>query len=160
MKKDFRKGEVLFYIFGFILISILNLASRFLSTVLFAHYYGVEFDIEMVLGVLPVLSFSEANINLFRTISSLSLMVPTVVMFLMILQRFFRKTSKVEWKRGAAMNIWLFGLFLTLIQYGIAMLLDERIQFANDWRGLVVVILITMIGHKLWKKDKEQKNQA
>lgn len=160
VKKDFQKGEVLFYILGFVLVSLLNIGSRFLSTIGFSSFYGVEFDIEMVLGVLPVLSFSEANINLFRTISSLSLIVPAVVMFLMLLQRFFRKTSKVEWKRGAEMNIWLFGLFLTLIQYGIAMLLDERIQFANDWRGLVVVILITMMGHKLWKKDKEQKNQA
>lgn len=160
MKKEFQKGEVGLYLLGFILVSILNLGSRFVSTIFLAKYYDVAYNVEMLWDFLPVLSFSESNINLFRTISSLSLMVPAFVMLLMLLQRFLRKNSKVEWKREVGMNVWLFGLYLTFIQYGIAMLLDERIQFANDWRGLVVVLVFTVIGNGVYKRFKQEKNQA
>lgn len=157
MKNKYEKGEMLYYFIGLLIVSVLNIGSRFLSTIFLSNYYGVDYELEMVLGVLPVMSFSESNIIMFRTISSLSLVVPALLMFVLFYIRYFRKKAKVEWKRDATLNIWLFGLYLTFIQYGIALFLDERIQFANDWRGAVFVLVLVYLATNSNMKNLKRK---
>ena len=130
------------YLKYLLMISFSNLLVRLGTAVGFSKLWGVDFKVEKVMDVLPVLSYSESNVVLFKKISTLSLIFPSVFMFVGFLYVVF--FSKNENKHVLA-NCWFIGVFLTLLQYAFALFLDHRIQFVNDWRGLLVVVFLVVI---------------
>lgn len=140
--KEKKTDNFLVYLKTLLLVSVLNLLTRLLSAVSLSKLWGLEYEVEKYLGFLPVLSYSESNVVLFKKISTLSLIAPSVVIFAIFLYVAFAKKYESSERKDVAMNCWYIGMFLTLLQYAFALLLDQRVQFANDWKGILVVLIL------------------
>lgn len=151
-----KNDNFMLYLKYILFISVLNLLVRLTSAIGLSKLWGVEFTVQKFLDVIPVLGYSESNVLLFKQISTISLIMPAVVIFIGFLYTILKKNFKNLEVREVAINSWYVGVFLSLLQYSFALFLDERIQFVNDWRGLLVVLALVVVATWLYfsKKNK------
>lgn len=140
------KGNTfLVYLKNLLIISVVNLLTRIGAAVALSQLWDVDFKVNKYKNVLPVLSYSESNVVLFKQISTLSLIAPSLVIFSVFVYVSKFKKYDSESERAVYVNSWYIGMFLTLLQYAFALFLDEQIQFVNDWRGILVVIGLVFV---------------
>lgn len=151
-----KDNKFLLYLATLLFISIVNLVVRLGSAIGFSNYLGLsDGQVEYAYGFLPVLSYTESNVVLYKQMSTYSLIAPALVIFLGFLYVLFKKKKNQKSEhREVVVNSWYIGLYIGLIQFLVAILIDSRIQFAHDWWGILPVIIFIIIGTFLFYKKK------
>lgn len=137
MGKKTKKNDLFgLYVKNLFGIAVVLFFGRVLSAYLLSKYYGLGYTIEKFEGLLPVLSYSSRDVNLFEKMSTLSLLVPGFFVFGVFLYVALREDNNK--KKRVLMNSWLLATFLVVLQFVMVMLLNDLVQFENSWYGLVV----------------------
>ncbi len=124
LNKEFEKMVVKFFF-----ISALILLIRVMTTFLLAFRFSQDYSIEFVKGVLPIIVFSSERI-VFTKINTYSIFFTSAIVFFIFSIIYFAERSKMGRCKNAI--LWLLGLFVTVLQYLVALFLNKYTQFSTS----------------------------
>lgn len=146
MKKGRKVNEnhLMVYVKNLFLIALIFLVGRAVSALVVSKIYGLTYEIEKIGEILPVLSYNSENVQVFKNMSSISLLVPGLILFLIFMWVSFKKYKTIELKR-VHMNSWLLGIMLVVIQWLLVISINDLIQFENSWYGLLTSVGLFLV---------------
>lgn len=120
-------------------ISIVILLSRILFTFIFSLFYAESWHFDFMWGFFPVIAFN-ANWEGFTKINSYSILATTIVIFVLFL-RSVNKDDYFNVRFGR--YLWYLGIWITLIQFGVAIYLNKYLQFSTN--SMIAIPLTVMV---------------
>lgn len=156
------KNSIWKYYIWLVAVLILNVGFRLGSAYGLANLWKMEFDFNLVWGVLPVMDFAEKNTPLFTKMSSYSLVIPgilfLVLFFISLIKDVKSQNENKKMELSPRTDVMYFGGVIAFFQYALALFLNQRIQFSHDWRGILVVggcLAITTFAFYKYKTKKD-----
>jgi hypothetical protein len=120
-------------------VSIMILLSRILFTFIFSLFYAESWHFDFMWGFFPVIAFN-ANWDGFTKINSYSILATTIVIFIF----FLRSVNKEDYFNVRfGRYIWYLGIWTTLIQFGVALYLNQYLQFSTN--SMIAIPLTVMV---------------
>lgn len=158
MKDKKKKLSVLLgWLFG---LTLLNFSLRLLTAYIIGVYFDLNHYWERIYYVIPRIEFSTFNEEVFRLVSTVSLLVPAVMFAFLYFLKAFR-VSKLKNPKDQLWKLLLLMVFvlINLIQYILAVFIGDRPEYETSIIGLIVVAAFALYAWFVYTRiEKKCKN--
>lgn len=157
--KDKKKNlsVLLGWLFG---LTLANFSLRLLTAYILGVYFDLNHYWERIYYVIPRIEFFTFDEEVFRLVSTVSLLVPAVVFAFM----YFLKAFKIYKLKNPKDELWkllilMVFVLINLTQYVLAIFIDDSPEYETSIIGLIVVAVFAVYAWFVYTRiEKKCKN--
>lgn len=140
-------------------LTIANYGIRLFVAYLIGTMLKLSYDWNRFFYIIPRIEFSIPDEILFKSISTISLLIPAVFFFLFFMIKAYLMYREEEYKDDLwkLFLLWIF-LLISSIQYLVAIFIDYRLEYENYFYGFFIVALSCLYAWFVYTRIRKKCN--